>query len=83
MPQALFRAIGQGRPVDALDPVHREMIAVCARRAPGHKLVPLPGDAFYDRVKAAHAIVATSEPSLYGNIIIRKGVIYPERRRAK
>ena len=41
--------------------------------------MPLPGDAFYDRVKAAHAVVATSEPRLYGNMIIRKGVIYPER----
>ena len=34
---------------------------------------------FYDRIKAAHTIVATSEPRLYGNMIIRKGVIYPER----
>ena len=29
-------------------------------------------------VKAAHAVVATSEPRLYGNMIMRKGVIYPE-----
>jgi L-fucose mutarotase len=27
--------------------------------------------------KAAYAVVATSEPRLYGNVIIRKGVIYP------
>ena len=82
MPQALFRATVKGDP-DALDPIHREMVAVCERRAPGHRLVPLPGDAFYDRVKAAHAVVATSEPRLYGNMIIRKGVIYPERDGAK
>ena len=76
VPEALFRATVKGDP-DKLDPVHREMIAVCEKRAPGHKLVPLAGDAFYDRVKSAYAIVATSEPRLYGNIIIRKGVIYP------
>jgi L-fucose mutarotase len=82
VPQALFRASVRGD-VEALDPIHRAMIAVCERRAPGHRLVPLPGDALYDRIKAAHTIVATSEPSLYGNMIIRKGVIYPERDEAK
>jgi L-fucose mutarotase len=82
VPQALFRASVRGD-VDALDPIHRAMIAVCEKRAPGHRLVPLQGDALYDRIKAAHAVVATSEPSLYGNMIIRKGVIYPERDEAK
>lgn len=76
VPQALFRATVKGDPT-LLDPVHREVIDTCARRAPGLEVVPLAGDAFYGRVKAAYAIVATSEPRLYGNIIIRKGVIYP------
>ncbi|MDX8446022.1 RbsD/FucU family protein [Mesorhizobium captivum] len=75
-PEALFRASVKGDPVLA-DPVHREMEAVCARRAPGHKVIALTGADFYARVKAAHAIVATSEPRLYANIIIRKGVIQP------
>ena len=30
---------------------------------------------FYDRAKAAYAVVSTSERRLYGNIILRKGVI--------
>jgi L-fucose mutarotase len=30
---------------------------------------------FYDRAKKAYAIIATSEPSLYANIILKKGVI--------
>jgi L-fucose mutarotase len=76
VPAALFRATVNGDP-DKLDPIHRDMIAVCERRAPGRRLVPLPGQDFYDRVRAAHAVVATSEPRLYGNIIIRKGVIHP------
>lgn len=76
VPEALFRATVKGDP-DVLDPVHLDMQAICDRRAPGHRLVPLSGAAFYERVKAAHALVATSEPRLYGNMIIRKGVIYP------
>ncbi len=76
VPQALFRASVRGDPALA-DPVHDEIAAICARRAPGFPLIALGGDAFYARVKNAHTIVATSEPRLYANIIIRKGVIYP------
>jgi L-fucose mutarotase len=76
VPEALWRASVKGDPSLA-DPVHREMEAVCARRAPGHKVVALAGADFYARVKLAYAIVATSEPRLYANIIIRKGVIHP------
>ncbi len=76
VPVALWRASVKGDPALA-DPVHREMEAVCALRAPGHKVVALAGAEFYARVKSAHAIVATSEPRLYANIIIRKGVIHP------
>ncbi|MBX3568936.1 MAG: transporter [Rhizobiaceae bacterium] len=76
VPQALFRAT-VGRNPDLLDPVHEDIVAVCARRAPGIAVTPLVGDAFYGRVKAAHAVVATSEARLYGNVIVRKGVIHP------
>ena len=40
-------------------------------------VIPLVGDAFYTRVRQAHTIVATGEPRLYGNVIVRKGVIRP------
>ena len=30
---------------------------------------------FYDRAKTAYAIVATGETALYGNIILKKGII--------
>jgi L-fucose mutarotase len=33
--------------------------------------------AFYERVKAAYAVVSTGEERLYGNIILKKGVIPP------
>lgn len=77
VPQALFRATVRGDP-DLLDPVHKDIIAVCARRAPKMVVTPLSGDEFYNRVRAAHTVVATSEPRLYGNVIVRKGVIYPK-----
>jgi L-fucose mutarotase len=76
VPQALFRASVKGDPA-VIDPVHHEIIAVCARHAPGREVVALPGREFYERVKSAYAVVATSEPRLYGNFIVRKGVIYP------
>ena len=30
---------------------------------------------FYDRAKAAYAVITTSEPALYANIVLKKGVI--------
>ncbi|MQB44292.1 RbsD/FucU family protein [Rhizobium sp. ICMP 5592] len=76
VPQAIFRAtVRQDR--DAVDPVHADMIEVCARHVPDINVVPLLPADFYERVKQAHALVQTSEPRLYGNIILRKGVIYP------
>ncbi len=76
VPNALFCASVGGNP-EKLDPIHHEMIDLCARKVPGMPVLPLPGDPFYERVKAAYAIVATSEPRLYGNFIVRKGVIRP------
>jgi L-fucose mutarotase len=76
VPEAIFRAtVKQDR--DALDPVHRDIIACCRKHEPTQPVVPLLGADFYQRVKAAHAVVQTSEPRLYGNVILRKGVIYP------
>ena len=34
--------------------------------------------AFYERVKAAYAVVATGEGRLYGNVLVKKGVIRPD-----
>ena len=72
--EAIFRAIVPGHP-DEPAPIHREMIAICNRWEPARAVVPLAPDLFYARVRAAHTIVQTSEPALYGNIVLRKGVI--------
>ena len=63
--------------VDKPQAIHAVFGTSIALHAPGIRIFPLKGAAFYERVKAAHAIIATSEPALYGNIILRKGVVYP------
>ena len=61
-----------------LDPVHREMREVVARRTGRSAVLPMRSAEFYARVRKVHTIVATSEPRLYANLILRKGVIRPE-----
>ncbi|MBX9458248.1 MAG: transporter [Rhizobium sp.] len=72
--QAIFRAIVPAHP-EAPDPIHVRMIEICRGWEPKRPVVPLAPDDFYARVRAAHTIVQTSERALYGNIILRKGVI--------
>ncbi|MEI9888400.1 MAG: RbsD/FucU domain-containing protein [Rhizomicrobium sp.] len=38
---------------------------------------PIERFVFYERAKAAFAVVATGETRLYGNLILKKGVIRP------
>jgi L-fucose mutarotase len=33
---------------------------------------------FYDRAKASYAIIQTGETRLYGNLLVKKGVIFPD-----
>jgi L-fucose mutarotase len=48
-----------------------------AKHEPNHKITVLVGQQFYSRVKGAYALIATTERRLYGNIVLRKGVIHP------
>jgi L-fucose mutarotase len=73
---AIFRATVRGN-MDRLDPVHEEMVTVCRRWEPDRIVLPLAPADFYQRVRTAHAVVQTSEARLYGNIILRKGVVCP------
>jgi len=77
--EAMFRATPAGK-AEARDPVHREIEEACARLVPGRSVVALAGQSFYDRVRTAFAVVATSEPRLYANFIVRKGIILPTER---
>ncbi|XP_036403330.1 fucose mutarotase isoform X2 [Megalops cyprinoides] len=50
----------------------------CQRAALQKPLERVERFAFYERAKKSFAVVATGEASLYGNLIIKKGVIPPE-----
>ena len=73
---ALFRST-IGDSADDFDEVHHQIVKICKKYLPKKPVVPLVGADFYARVKNCHTVVSTSEPRLYGNLIIRKGVIYP------
>lgn len=75
-PASIFRA-AQGNDPSRVGPIHARIDALCADLAPGFEVTPLPGKALYTRIRGTHTTVATSEPELYANIILRKGVIAP------
>lgn len=77
VPSAAFRPCAFGD-CGRMEEVFVEFEAVIDRREPGFQLVPIAGEPFYDRIRAAYAVIASSERRLYGNIILRKGVIQPE-----
>jgi L-fucose mutarotase len=74
-PAILRTAEGNTPPARAA--IHDGIDAICARMVPQWRVHPLPGEAFYPRVRTAHTVVATGEPALYANVILRKGVILP------
>lgn len=71
-PAAIFRA-GDGNDPTRASPIHHAIDAACG----GQPVQPLAGEALYPRVRAAFVVVATGEPSLFANVILRKGVILP------
>jgi L-fucose mutarotase len=77
VPAALFRASLNNDPAQA-GAFHRQIDDLLAEMAPGMTIVPLSGEALYPRIRAAHAVVATSETALFANVILRKGVIGPK-----
>jgi L-fucose mutarotase len=73
-PAAIFRAAENNDPTQK-GAIHTAIDATCARLVPGFPVRPLGGDTLYPRIRAAHTIIATSEPALFANVILRKGVI--------
>lgn len=57
------------------DAIHDEMAAVVSKHYIESELTCQKPEVFYNRVKDCFAVVSTSEGALYGNIILRKGVI--------
>jgi L-fucose mutarotase len=76
VPETAFRPAAYNDP-KRVEPIFTEFDAIVARHEPKHKISVLVGDSFYSRVKGAYALIATTERRLYGNIVLRKGVIHP------
>ena len=76
VPEAVFRPAAYGD-TKRIEPVFSDFEAVLKKYDPKQKISVLVGSDFYNRVKACYAIVASGERRLYGNLILRKGVIHP------
>lgn len=63
---------------NAVPPIFGEFEAILARHEPGRRFSTVERFAFYARAKSAAAVIQTGEARLYGNIILKKGVIRPK-----
>lgn len=72
---AAFMAVS-GEPDRYRSALQREVIAlITPELLPDQSVEPVERFAFYDRARAAYAIVVTGEKQPFGNFILRKGVI--------
>jgi L-fucose mutarotase len=76
VPEAVFRPAAYGD-TKRMEPVFSDFETVLRKYEPKQKISVLVGSDFYNRVKTCYAIVASGERRLYGNLILRKGVIHP------
>jgi L-fucose mutarotase len=76
VPEAVFRPAAGGD-AKRMEPVFADFEKALGKYEPRQKITVLVGSDFYNRVKACYAIVASGERRLYGNLILRKGVIHP------
>jgi len=60
------------------EPVMDEFETIIKKHEPKMGLGSMERFAFYDRVKGAYAIVQSGEARLYGNVLLKKGVIRPK-----
>ena len=71
---AIVRAINVTK-TDGIDTIHKNIEKTCNYY--NFKAVPLDAESFYKRVKNAFAVIATTERSLYANVILTKGILLP------
>ncbi|XP_019945689.1 fucose mutarotase [Paralichthys olivaceus] len=64
----------KGLPVPVWD-TYKDLLDKAGSQSPVEKVERF---AFYERAKKAYAVVATGETALYGNLILKKGVIPAE-----
>ncbi|MGM9647476.1 MAG: L-fucose mutarotase [Eubacteriales bacterium] len=59
--------------------IWEEFRAILGRHEPAALLSSLERQAYYRRAQKAFAVVATGERAQYANIILKKGVVYPDQ----
>jgi len=62
---------------DKREQTHKDFDKLIKKHEPDMQLSLLERFAYYERVKGAFAIVQTGERRLYGNILLKKGIITP------
>ncbi|WP_395003530.1 RbsD/FucU family protein [Cypionkella sp.] len=72
--EAAFRAAQNNTPPQ-VGAIHQAVDTLCAASGQSFSVTPLLGEALYPRVRAAYAIVATSETALFANVILRKAAL--------
>jgi L-fucose mutarotase len=77
VPAAAFRMAVVDAP-DEEPPIVQDFRRVLAESSYAGPIEALKRFAFYERAREAFAIVATGELRLYGNLILKKGVLRPE-----
>lgn len=60
------------------EPIMDAFDTIIIRHEPKMAMATLERFAFYDRVKGAYAIVQSGERRLYGNILLKKGIVRPD-----
>jgi L-fucose mutarotase len=75
---APVRRMGTGSEADELPPVQVEVQSAVDRAAGRHwPMGTLDRFAFYEAAQSSYAVVLTAERRLYGNVLIKKGVVGP------
>ncbi|MBV9044923.1 MAG: ribose ABC transporter [Alphaproteobacteria bacterium] len=76
VPAAAFRMAVVDKPAE-VPPITGEFMRALATNGYARPIEAVERFAFYERARNAFAIVATGETRLYGNLILKKGVIRP------
>ncbi len=77
VPDAAVRMEPVGNP-NQIEPIFKEFDKVVAKHEPKIKVIGMERFAFYERSKRCYAVVQSGERALYGNLILKKGIIRPD-----
>ncbi|XP_044096716.1 fucose mutarotase [Neovison vison] len=77
-PAAVMELVPGDRKIGLLTPVWKSYESILLEAGCERALAKIERFEFYERAKKAFAVVATGETALYGNLILKKGVLAPE-----